>query len=211
MIWQFHHKLNINCFAGVSADGLEQKLTEKSNHTLISSVKATAVSESRVSPMMSPSIKTWLSRTSPKTQVSSSQSQKVTQSSESMKKDEPSKVSIFKGNRLPCKRKLIDEDSEDSGSFERFTKRQRVQDSPIKVAELRSPRKLEIKPSPKKLDFSQSGILFYPKFFLSDCLMNVKINCALNIILKIWYANGCGDLFSFSKLVFLWIIQKVIN
>lgn len=144
---------------GVSADGLEQKLAEKSNHTLISSVKATAVSESRVSPMMSPSIKTWLSRTSPKTQVSSSQSQKATQSSESMKKDEPSKVSIFKGNRLPCKRKLIDEDSEDSGSFERFTKRQRVQESPIKVAELRSPRKLEIKQSPKKLDFTQSACL----------------------------------------------------
>lgn len=70
-----------------------------------------------------------------------------------MKKDEFSKVFIFKGNRLFCKRKLIDEDSEDSGFFERFIKRQRVQDSFIKVVELRSFRKLEIKQSLKKLDF----------------------------------------------------------
>lgn len=70
-----------------------------------------------------------------------------------MKKDEFSKVFIFKGNRLFCKRKLINEDSEDSGFFERFIKRQRVQDSFIKVVELRSFRKLEIKQSLKKLDF----------------------------------------------------------
>lgn len=106
-----------------------------------------------------------------------------------MKKDEPSKVSIFKGNRLPCKRKLIDEDSEDSGSFERFTKRQRVQDSPIKVAELRSPRKLEIKQSPKKLDFTQSGILFYPKFFirlLDECQNELRFEYDFENLICQW-------------------------
>ncbi|XP_061174054.1 denticleless protein homolog [Saccostrea echinata] len=148
---------------GVSADDLEQRIAEKMDQTLISNVKTPVTSDSAITPMISPSIKTWLSRSNRKTQASKTQGHKASGLKDSEKdvfkngdeNTEHSKKSIFQGNRLPCKRKLIDDDGEDSGSFERFTKRQRLQDSPRKVTEIRSPRKLEIKQSPRKADHAR--------------------------------------------------------
>ena len=145
-------------FAGVSADDLEQRLAEKADHTLISSSNNSVGNKLCSTSMVSPSIKSWLSKSLKKTKLESSEGQRSVDST-SVKNSDTGKVSIFQGNRLPCKRKLINEDSEDSGSFERFAKRQRVQDSPIKVSELRSPRKLEIKQSPRKIPPTLTGIV----------------------------------------------------
>ncbi|XP_022328805.2 denticleless protein homolog [Crassostrea virginica] len=143
---------------GVSADDLEQRLAEKADHTLISSSNNSVGNKLCSTSMVSPSIKSWLSKSLKKTKLESSEGQRSVDST-SVKNSDTGKVSIFQGNRLPCKRKLINEDSEDSGSFERFAKRQRVQDSPIKVSELRSPRKLEIKQSPRKIPPTLTGSL----------------------------------------------------
>ncbi|XP_048733869.1 denticleless protein homolog isoform X2 [Ostrea edulis] len=138
---------------GVSSDDLEQRIAD---HSLFCRLKTTSVSEYRVTPKVSPSIKTWLSGGSkankPQGQtMATSKNSKIKMKREDTKTGTLSKKSIFQGNRLPCKRKLIDND-EESGSFERFNKRPKIQDSPVKGTEWKSPRKLEIKQSPRKFD-----------------------------------------------------------
>lgn len=146
-------KASFLCFTGVSSDDLEQRIADQS---LFCSLKTTSVSEYRVTPKVSTSLKTWLSGGSkankPQGQtMATSKNSKIKMKREDTKSGTLSKKSIFHGNRLPCKRKLIDND-EESGSFERFNKRPKIQDSPVKGAEWKSPRKLEIKQSPRKFD-----------------------------------------------------------
>ena len=192
MKWKLSAQFFSVKFAGVSADDLEQRLAEKADHTLISSSNNSVGSKLCGTSMVSPSIKSWLSKSLKKTKLESSEGQRLVDST-SVKNSDTGKVSIFQGNRLPCKRKLINEDSEDSGSFERLAKRQRVQDSPIKVSELRSPRKLEIKQSPRKIPPTLTGIVV-------DCV-RIKLSWGnVNLHIYVWgtrkikvyvYGNKC--------------------